>query len=186
MLPHLRCNDSRPLTLSVACGHHSSEEGNISEAFWALQLEEHPANFAEHVADAVRTLGVTPYLRADAAGHLIDVLVQLRKPDAQVQGGSNKPGDAPSPLGHSVLKHRHLKRQGFHVVHLTWNVWRKLTTHQQLALLQREIERAQARKTFFCDVPASLSPDFGLLPAETYDASAVGAAAERDRKGAST
>ena len=93
-------------------------------------------------AAAVRALGLTPHLRVDAAGHLVDVLVQLGEPqkdaceipttpksqgrgashavqlallchaDAQLQGAPTKPGSVPSPLGHSVLKHRHLKRQG--------------------------------------------------------------------------
>ncbi|OEH75561.1 hypothetical protein cyc_08511 [Cyclospora cayetanensis] len=98
------------------------------EAFWALQLEEHPSNFAESVGE-------------DADGHLIDVLVQLANSesyspcanpekksscdegplsaqvallchaDAQLQEALNGKA-ADTPLGPSVLKHRHLKRKG--------------------------------------------------------------------------
>ena len=75
----------------------------------------------------------------DAGGYSVDLLIPSKRIVVEVDGPSHfvDTRTGPSLSGSTMLKHRHLKACGYHVVSVPYFEWYHLTSKQQTKYLRK-------------------------------------------------
>ena len=75
----------------------------------------------------------------DAGGYSVDLLIPQQRIVVEVDGPSHfvSTRTGPSPSGSTMLKHRHLKACGYHVVSVPYFEWDQLTSNQRTKYLRK-------------------------------------------------